>query len=75
MGSENISRGLTPAQEKVIDCTLVEAFSPAVGFLAIREDCQTFVANRQADWNMAGEIGRILMEHADKAFRKAIGLD
>ncbi len=33
------------------------------------------VTKRQADWDMAGEIGRILMKHADKAFRKALGLD
>jgi hypothetical protein len=75
MESTNISLELTSAQERVIDCALVEAFSPVVGFFAIMGDCQTHVTDRKADWNMAGEIGLILMDHADKAFRKAIGLD
>ncbi len=75
MESTNTSLELTPAQEQAIDCALVEAFRPVDGFFAIMEDCQTSATNRQADWDMAGEIGRILMDHADKAFRKAIGLD
>jgi hypothetical protein len=75
MESTNISLELTSAQGAAIDYALVEAFSPVVGFFAIMGECRACVTNRQADWNMAGEIGRILMDHADKAFRKAIGLN
>jgi hypothetical protein len=74
MESENVSLRLTSAQGIAIDSALAEAFRPVDVFFAILEDCQTSATKRQADWDMAGEIGRILMEHADKAFRKAIGL-